>query len=68
MIAKFYRRENYTALLDPKKWNMEGKSAVHPEGTAANNQEKITTKRLEKRKIHANKLHMYLGNTKEDRM
>ena len=50
---QFYKFNDYASLLVPNKRKMEGKAAVHTEGTKYNKQEQTTTKDLAMQ-IHAN--------------
>ena len=66
--TRLYKSPNDAAILDPKKWNPEGKVYVQLEGAATNKQEKTTIKQQETRKIHVNDLRTKLSHTGEDRM
>ena len=68
LTTKFYRSANGAALLAPKKWKLEGKLPSQLEWISVKKQEKTTTKQIAMQKIHANKLHVKLGHTGEDKM
>ena len=62
LTTKLYNSTNHAAFLEPDQRKPEGNSYVHPEGTAAKNQEQNTTKKIMTQKTHTNKLHTNLGH------
>ena len=65
LTTKFYKIENYGALLDPKNRKMEDKAVVHPEGTAFEKQINTKTKKIVTLKIHNKELHAKLFHPKK---
>ena len=47
---------------------MEGKAAIHKEGTDTKKKKNTTTKQLATRKIHANNIHANISHPREDRI
>ena len=68
MATNLYKCTDDDTLLPPEKQNIEGKTDIHPEGTADKNKEQTTTKQLATQKNHSNDIHATLGHSREERM